>query len=142
MAKILVIDDERPIRSLLRAVLEKDHHLVLEASNGRSGLKLYREQLPHLVVVDLSIGTLDGSDLISELTRHFADVKVIAMTGDLEGESRLAHAKQLGVRQTLQKPFPMDTFLGLVRQELAHVNMRYPIHQGSNTGPPMHHETL
>jgi two-component system response regulator (stage 0 sporulation protein F) len=117
MATILLVDDERPLRLLLRAALEKDHHQVFEAANGRRGLELYRERAMDLVITDLVMPEMNGLDLISELTRSFVHVKVVAMTGD---PSRLATAKRLGASQTLQKPFDIDLFLEIVRYELAH----------------------
>ena len=120
MATILVIDDERPIRTLLRNVLERDSHHVFEASNGRLGLQLYRDTLVDLIITDLTMPEMDGLDLIAELTKSFWNVKIIAMTGGPELESRLAMAKLLGARYTLQKPFAMDTFLSMVRNELEH----------------------
>jgi len=119
MAHILVIDDSRSLRALLRTVLEGDHHHVLEASNGRLGLELYREQSMDLVITDLDMPEMDGLNLTYELTRSFVNVKVIAMTGGVDGDSRLATAKLLGARQTLQKPFSLDRFLSVVREELA-----------------------
>src|SRR5512134_3037329 len=120
MAKILVIDDERPIRSLLRAVLESDHHQVFEAANGRLGLELYRERSVDLIITDLVMPEMDGFDFISELTRSTAQVKVIAMTGDSDAIIRLATTQLLGARQILRKPFELDTLLDMVRCELAH----------------------
>src|SRR5215471_9859519 len=81
MAHILVIDDDGPLRVFLRTVLEGDHHHVLEASNGRLGLELYREQSTDLLITGLVMPELDGLTLIYELTRSFVNVKVIAMTG-------------------------------------------------------------
>jgi two-component system, response regulator, stage 0 sporulation protein F len=120
MAKILVIDDESPIRSLLRAVLESDHHQVFEAANGRLGLELYRERSVDLIITDLVMPEMNGFDFISELTRSTVQVKVIAMTGDSDAIIRLATTKLLGARQILRKPFELDTLLDLVRYELAH----------------------
>ncbi len=120
MAHILVIDDDRPLRTFLRTVLEGDHHHVLEASNGRLGLELYRAQSPDLIITDLIMPEMDGLRLIYELTRSFVNVKVIAMTGGLDGDSRLATAKLLGARQTLQKPFTLDRIFSVVQYELAH----------------------
>jgi two-component system response regulator (stage 0 sporulation protein F) len=120
MAKILVIDDERPIRSLLRAVLESDHHQVFEAANGRLGLELYRERSVDLIITDLVMPEMNGFDFISELTRSTVQVKVIAMTGDSDAIIRLATTKLLGARQILRKPFELDTLLDMVRHELAH----------------------
>ena len=120
MATILVIDDQEPIRYLLRVGLEGDGHQVLEASNGRLGLELYRERSADLIITDIVMPEMDGLEMILELTRNFLNVKVIAMSGGLESEEPLNVAKLLGARQTFQKPVDMDKLLSAVRYELAH----------------------
>ncbi|HEX6532786.1 MAG TPA: response regulator [Nitrospira sp.] len=117
MANILIIDDEKAVRSLLRVVLESEDHHVLEASNGRLGLKLYREGSFDLIITDLIMPEMDGLTLISELTRSYLSVKVIAITGTRE---LLGRAKLLGARQTLHKPFDVKELLSAVKYELAH----------------------
>ena len=120
MANILLVDDERSIRSLLRAVLEKDRHHIYEAPNGHLGLQVYGDSPVDLIITDLTMPEMDGLDMISELTRRFSNVKVIAMTGGLDSGTRLAAARLLGARLTLQKPFDLDAFLSAVRSELEH----------------------
>jgi len=120
MATILVIDEEEPIRALLRIALEGAGHEVLEASNGRRGLALYRARSADLIITDLVMPEVDRLEMMLELTRNFLNVKVIALSAGLEGEAPLHVAKLLGARQTIQKPFDMETVLSAVRYELAH----------------------
>jgi CheY-like chemotaxis protein len=117
MATILVLDDEANVRRLLRAVLESAGYEVLEAAEGRAGLTLYRQRGADLVITDICMPTLDGLDLMIELTREFLNVKVIAMSGTRE---LLGRAKLLGARHTLRKPFDMKELLSAVKYELAH----------------------
>ena len=119
MATILVIDDQEPIRSLLRVALEDAGHEVRDASNGRRGLALYRERAADVIITDLVMPEMTGLELLLELTRTFLNVKVIAISG-LEREGELNVAKLLGARQTFQKPFEMEKLLSAVRYELAH----------------------
>jgi DNA-binding NtrC family response regulator len=120
MATILVIDDQEPVRSLLRAVLEGAGHEVLEASNGRRGLELYRKRSADLIITDIVMPEMNGLELMLELTRNFLNVKVIAISGGLESEGSLSVAKLLGARQTFQKPLDMGELLSAVRYDLAH----------------------
>jgi DNA-binding NtrC family response regulator len=120
MATILVIDDQEPVRSLLRLVLEGAGHEVLEAPNGHLGLGLYRERSADLVITDIVMPEMNGLELILELTRNFLNVKVIAISGGLESEGPLNVAKLLGARQTFQKPLDMEQLLSAVRYDLAH----------------------
>lgn len=117
MPKILLIDDQDSVRTVLRIALERDGYDVEEAVNGRQGLALYGKQPADLVITDITMPEMNGLDLMVELARQFVNVKVIAMSGEI---NVLAVAKQLGARETLQKPFEIDTFLGIVRDELAH----------------------
>ena len=53
MATILIVDDDAPIRAVLRNILEKDGHQIREAANGRIGLMLFREAPADLVITDI-----------------------------------------------------------------------------------------
>ncbi len=120
MATILVIDDQGPIRSLLCIALEGAGHEVREASHGRHGLERYQERSADLIITDPVMPEMTGLELLLELTRTFLNVKVIAISGALEGEGELNVAKLLGARQTFQKPIDLEQFLSAVRYELAH----------------------
>ena len=120
MATILVIDDQEPVRALLRFMLESVGHEVLEAANGRLGLALFRERGADLVITDIAMPEMNGLELMLELTRHFINVKVIAISGALESETSLDKAKLLGARQTFQKPFDMKALLSAVQYDLLH----------------------
>jgi DNA-binding NtrC family response regulator len=120
MATILVIDEQQPVRSLLRVTLEDAGHEVRDASNGRRGLERYREKSADLIITDIVMPEMNGHELLLELTRNFLNVKVIAMSGGLESEGPLNVAKLLGARQTFHKPLDMDKLLSAVRYDLAH----------------------
>lgn len=120
MARILIIDDEPPIRTLLRLALESVGHEVVEAQDGRIGLTLYRQNPTDLIITDILLPELNGLDVILDLVHEFLDVKVIAMSGCTEQGHYLNTAKLLGARQTLQKPFTIEKLLSVVRYELAH----------------------
>ena len=120
MARILVIDDQKSMRTLLRFVLTGAGYEVLEASNGRLGLELYREKSADLIITDILMPEMNGLELLLELTRSFLNVKVIVMTGELETTGTLDKAKLLGACQTFQKPFDTNELLRAVRYNLAH----------------------
>ena len=120
MATILIIDDEESIRALLRTTLEAAGYEVVEASNGRIGLALYRHRPADLVITDILMPELNGLDMLLELTREFLHAKVIAISGAGGEQNVLDAAKLLGARRTLQKPFSMPRLLDAVRYELDH----------------------
>lgn len=119
MARILVIDDEAPIRALLTSVLESAGHDVTEAATGREGLAVYRQRPADLVIVDLLMPELSGLETILELTREFLNVKVITISGMADDQS-LLKARLLGARQSFHKPFEFDKLLCAIRYELVH----------------------
>lgn len=120
MASILIVDDEAPIRTLLRKILEEDGHEIREADNGAAGLALYRETPADLVITDILMPERDGMDITLELTREFLNAKVIAMTGATGDRNFLNVAKLFGARHVITKPFTIESIRHLVRHTLAH----------------------
>ena len=119
-ATILIIDDEEPIRALLRFALEAAGYALTEAANGRQGLDLYRQRPTDLIIADMLMPELNGLDLLLDLTREFLHAKVIAISGAGGEQNVLDVAKLLGARQTFEKPFSIPQLLDAVRYELDH----------------------
>ncbi|MCP9446659.1 MAG: response regulator [Nitrospira sp.] len=120
MASILIVDDEEPIRTFLRRVLEQDGHTVREATNGAVALELYRKDPADLVITDIVMPERDGIDVLLDLTREFLDAKVIAMTGASGDQHMLRVAKLFGARKVIKKPFAVEEIRRLVRFTLDH----------------------
>jgi two-component system response regulator (stage 0 sporulation protein F) len=119
MALILIIDDDTGPRTILRKILEKEGHEIVEANNGLKGLELYRSVPADLVIMDLLMPVKDGMETTLELTRQFPHAKVIAMTGAHGEQNFLDVAKLLGAHRTIEKPFEIEDLLRAVREELA-----------------------
>jgi len=117
-AAILIIDDDMPLRILVRQVLEDAGYQVCEAASGRLGLEQFHARPVDLVLTDLDMPELNGLEVIIALTRAFLDVKVIAMSG-LSADD-LQKAKLLGARQTLAKPLDLHALLRAIQYELRH----------------------
>jgi CheY-like chemotaxis protein len=81
MSRIVVMEDEPVLRLTLRHILEEEGHQVLEAENGRIGLLMCRENPPDLVITDLIMPEVSGSDALDVLEKEFPKVPVIAMSG-------------------------------------------------------------
>jgi CheY-like chemotaxis protein len=120
MARILVIDDESQIRSMLRLMLERAGYEVFEAPDGLEGIKSYRENPADLIISDLIMPNKDGIGMMIELKKEFPDVKIIAMSGGglNKPEGYLEGAKKLGAEHTLTKPIDRTQLLRAVKDTL------------------------
>jgi len=119
MATILVIDDEESIRGLLKEVLERANHRVLEACDGQEGVTLYQQNKVDLVLMDILMPGTDGLEATLQLTREYLDAKVIAMTGAQGDKNFLDVAKLFGARRVFEKPFDLDKLVQAINEELA-----------------------
>lgn len=102
-SKILVVDDEKSIRNLVRSYLEAEGYSVLEADNGEKAVRLTREQSPDLVVLDVGMPALDGIEALRKI-RTFSDVYVVMLTARSEEVDKLI-GLSVGADDYLTKPF-------------------------------------
>ena len=120
MARILVIDDESAIRSLVRRLLERAGHTVLEAADGQAGLRQLQPQPVDLVLTDIYMPGEDGIATIRRLRREWPQIKIITMSGGSQtGPADLnENAAAMGAARTLSKPFDADDLLKAVQSVL------------------------
>jgi len=119
VTRILVIDDEAPIRKLLREALRRAGHEVLDAPEGRSGLSLLQEQAVDVVITDLLMPEQEGIETILELRKKFPQIKVIAISGGgKRGFDFLSAASHFGAHLTIAKPFEMRELVEAVETVL------------------------
>src|SRR2546423_15676228 len=83
MAGVLVVDDEADIRHLVRELLERAGHDVMEAGDGNEGLRVFFSSRPDLVVLDVSMPGLDGWGTLERI-RELGDVPVLMLTAQAE----------------------------------------------------------
>ncbi|MBF0180778.1 MAG: response regulator [Magnetococcales bacterium] len=117
--QVLVIDDDRLIRVLLRDILESAGLEVLEAAGGRPGLRYLRAARCDLVITDLLMPDVDGVAVIREVTREYPDVKIIALSGGghtLSAVMALDVAQRSGALRTLLKPVYRDQLLATIHE--------------------------
>lgn len=120
MERILIIDDEAPIRSMIRLILERAGYAVAEASDGVEGIRCFREAPADLIITDLIMPNKDGIGLILELKKEFSNAKIIAMSGGglNRPEGYLRGAQKLGAAYTLSKPINRQELLRAVKDTL------------------------
>jgi DNA-binding NtrC family response regulator len=118
--RILVIDDDAHLRSMVRHMLELDGYEVEDAADGDQGLRRCREMTPAMVITDLFMPGREGLETIMALRREAHDVPVVAISGggSRGGIDQLATAGRLGAVATLSKPFSRAALLAVVHQAL------------------------
>ena len=121
MKRILVVDDEAQIRTLLTQMLEQEGYTVHTAENGEEGMSLVSSYPFDLVITDMIMPVKDGLKFIMELVRDYPELKILAISGGgaIKAERYLTMAGYLGDIATLEKPFKRDNFLEVVRKQLA-----------------------
>jgi CheY-like chemotaxis protein len=120
MARILVVDDEAPVRALLRAILAAAGQEVAEAADGAEGVLAYRRLCPDLLFCDLFMPGKNGLEAIRELSAEFPGVKAVAMSGGTAAAilHLLPTARRLGAAWLLPKPFDRKAVLAAVEHVL------------------------
>jgi two-component system KDP operon response regulator KdpE len=116
--KILVVDDEPPIRKLLRMGLSTQGYEVLEASNAKGALELLAKK-PDLIILDLGLPDMAGHELLRLIRAREDSVPVVVLSsrGDEAGK---VQALDLGADDYITKPFGMDELLARLRAALRH----------------------
>ncbi|HLP03770.1 MAG TPA: PAS domain S-box protein [Opitutaceae bacterium] len=116
---ILVVDDEAPVRDLIRRTLTQQGYRVSEAANGAEALVVLArdEQGVDLIVTDLLMPVMDGASLIHELHRHSPSLPLIAISGNRSDRPAVAAART-AVRAVLAKPFDAVTLLAAIDEAL------------------------
>ena len=116
--RVLVIDDEPPIRKLLRMGLSTQGYEILEASNGKLALERLGDN-PDLVILDLGLPDMQGLELLRMIRGRNESVPIVVLSsrGDEAGK---VQALDLGADDYLTKPFGMDELLARMRAALRH----------------------
>jgi two-component system, OmpR family, KDP operon response regulator KdpE len=115
-ARVLVIDDEAPIRRFLRVALEAEGYGVIEAATAREGLAATARETPALVVLDLGLPDADGLSVLRDL-RGWSQVPVLILSVRAD-EAGKVEALDAGAQDYVVKPFGVKEFLARVRSLL------------------------
>ena len=116
--RVLVIDDEPPIRKLLRMGLGTQGHDILEAPNGKAGLELL-DQNPDLIILDLGLPDLEGIELLRMIRARDERVPIVVLSSRGDEAGKVA-ALDLGADDYITKPFGMAELLARMRAALRH----------------------
>ena len=120
VAVIMVVDDDEQVRKLIRKILEREGHTVVDACDGRDGCSKFRKAPADLMITDIFMPAQDGLETIESMVKEFPTLKIIAISGGAPGGSFdfLPVAKSFGAVGTLKKPFSKDDLVSLVNSSL------------------------
>lgn len=113
---ILVIDDEAKLRSMIRVYLEQEGFRVVEAANGRDALFVARHEKPDLILLDLMMPEMNGTEFMRVHSRE-AETPVIMLTAKVEDQDKIV-GLELGADDYVTKPFNVRELLARVRAVL------------------------
>ncbi|MHB1217273.1 MAG: response regulator [Alphaproteobacteria bacterium] len=118
LGRVLVVDDEKPIRRLLRTALSAEGYDVIEAEDGNAALVAAAKQKPDAVLLDLGLPDLDGIEVLGRL-REWSPVPVLVLTAR-DAEAQKVAALDAGADDYVTKPFGMGELLARLRAALRH----------------------
>ncbi|MEI9419084.1 response regulator transcription factor [Mesorhizobium sp. Cs1321R2N1] len=117
--RILVVDDEPPIRKLLRVGLASQGYTVSEASNAKVAIELMEQEKPDLVLLDLGLPGMGGHDLLRKWRDEGVDIPVVILSSRTD-EAGIVSALELGADDYVTKPFGMNELVARIRVALRH----------------------
>ena len=109
MIKILIIDDERPIRETLEMFLREKGYVVSTSENGEGGLEAVQRERPDIVILDIRLPGMNGLEVLRRIKEKQEDIHVIMITAyhDMETTDQ---AMKLGAYEYIHKPLDVDEF--------------------------------
>jgi len=117
--KVLVVDDEVEVCELMRDFLRKKNYCTFGASSAAEAIELVKNESPHIVLLDLRLGSDSGLELLRRIKETDRNIKVIMVTA-LDDKDTVEQAISLGAEEFITKPFTLkfleDTLLTKVEK--------------------------
>ncbi len=117
MAKILIVDDEKPIRSAIREILEFEKHDIEECENGVDALKRIREKEYDILLCDVKMPKMSGEELMEKVNEINYPSSFIVMSAHGNIDTAVSFMKK-GAFDYLPKPFSMDKLLSTIKNAI------------------------
>lgn len=118
MANILIVDDSKTSRKILRGILEEAGHVIVgEGTNGEEAFLKYKELKPDIVTLDITMPKMDGLEALQILKKQDENARVIMITA-LGQKEKMIQAVKFGASEFITKPFEDDEVLKAVNKAL------------------------
>lgn len=109
--RICLIEDNAALRDALALALEDRGFHLFQAANGLAGLESAERNNPDIVITDMEMPALGGIGVIKSLRAQRPHVRIIAMSGNVQGEHNLVLAQAKGADKVLHKPFQIEALI-------------------------------
>ena len=118
MANILIVDDSKTSRKVLRQILEQNGHTVIgEAINGTDGLEKYKALKPELTTMDITMPVLSGIEALKQIIEFDNHAKIIMVTAAGQ-KNNIVNAFKCGAAEYLTKPYEAEHIMKIVEKIL------------------------
>ena len=118
--KVLIVDDNNVVASLIKDILANENHTTKTANNGQDGYLAFQSFSPDLVITDIQMPIKDGFELIDNIRQHDMKIKTIYMSGNPSlFKLRLEREKKTYNSCFLEKPFSLSDLKSLISKSLA-----------------------
>ena len=118
MAKILLVDDSKTSRKILKNILLEDgHEIIGEAVNGEDGINQYKKLNPDLTTMDITMPVLDGIEALKQIVDYDKEAKVVMITAAGQ-KSKMVDAVKFGAAEFIAKPFETSIISEIINKVL------------------------
>jgi len=116
MSRILMVDDSKTSRKILRGILEENGHVIIgEAVNGMEAIEMYKELHPDITTMDITMPVMDGLTALKEIMEYDPNAKVIMVTAAGQ-KSKMIDALKYGAAEFLAKPFEAAQIIEIINK--------------------------
>ncbi len=138
--KVLSVDDEEVIRTLLKKMLTKAGYEVKLAASGEEGLRVLKKEAVDLCIIDLKMPGMGGMAFLAQMKEHYPDTEAVILTafGDID---TAVGAMKKGAFNFVPKPFKKDTFLGIIERAVERRMMKKDLEDTKASMREMESET-
>ena len=114
--KILVIDDEAPVRDLLKDLFKKEDCLTVTCGGGEEALKILNREIFDVVLLDIKLSGMSGLELLKEIRQRHANLPVVMITGFGFDEELICKSKQFGCCGYIGKNMPVNQIIATFKK--------------------------
>jgi DNA-binding NtrC family response regulator len=114
--KILVIDDEAPVRDLLKDLFKKENCLTVTCGDGEEALKILNREIFDVVLLDIKLSGMSGLELLKEIRQRHANLPVVMITGFGFDEELICKSKQFGCCGYIGKNMPVAQIISTFKK--------------------------